>query len=241
MMTARQETDVKRRTFLKNASITAVGATTYTLLQPRHVRGAQANSKVHLGIIGTGGRGQHDGRNLLKTGKVKIVALADYFDFQMEDPARQFEVDPSRCFDGIDGYKKIMALDDVDAVLLTTPPYFRPIHFEAAVDAGKHVFAEKPIAIDPWGCRKFLATGKEAEHKKITVGAGLQSRYDEGRQDIRSGWAGISGGGDGPITSPSVITRSGIGSIFCGLRGTSSSKCMCIISISSIGSRVCFL
>ncbi len=183
-MTARQETDVKRRTFLKNASITAVGATTYTLLQPRHVRGAQANSKVHLGIIGTGGRGQHDGRNLLKTGKVKIVALADYFDFQMEDPARQFEVDPSRCFDGIDGYKKIMALDDVDAVLLTTPPYFRPIHFEAAVDAGKHVFAEKPIAIDPWGCRKFLATGKEAEHKKITVGAGLQSRYDEGRQKV---------------------------------------------------------
>ncbi len=183
-MTARQETDVNRRTFLKNTSITAIGATTYSILKPQHVRAAKANSMVQLGIVGTGGRGQHDGRNLLKTGKVKIVALADYFAFQMEEPAKQFEVDSSRCFDGIDGYKRILEIEEVDAVLLTTPPYFRPIHFEAAVDADKHVFAEKPIAVDPWGCRKFLATGKTAEQKKISVGAGLQSRYDADRRKI---------------------------------------------------------
>ncbi|MGC9327840.1 MAG: Gfo/Idh/MocA family protein, partial [Candidatus Hinthialibacter sp.] len=76
------------------------------------------------------------------------------------------------------------ASEDVDAVLLTTAPFFRPIQFEAAIQAGKHVFAEKPIAVDPWGCRKFMENGKLAEQKKLTVGAGLQSRYDEGRQKI---------------------------------------------------------
>lgn len=176
--------DFSRRTFLKNTSIAAAGVTTFTLLQPRHIRGAEANSMINLGIIGTGGRGRYDGRNLLLTGKVKVVALADYFDFQMEEPASLFEVDKSRCYSGLDGYKQVLALEDVDAVLLTTSPHFRPVQFEAAIEAGKHAFAEKPIAVDPWGCRKFLEAGKKATEKRLTVGAGLQSRYDESRQKI---------------------------------------------------------
>lgn len=176
--------DVSRRTFLKDTSIAAAGVTTLTLLQPRHVRGSEANSKIQLGIIGTGGRGRYDGTNLVRTGKVKVVALADYFDFQMKEPADTFDVDASRCFSGLNGYKEVLALKDVDAVLLTTSPYFRPMQFEAAIEAGKHAFVEKPIAVDPWGCQKSLAVGKEAVEKKLTVGAGLQSRYDEGRQKI---------------------------------------------------------
>jgi predicted dehydrogenase len=158
--------------------------TAFTIMQAEHARGVEANSKINMAIIGTGGRGRHDGRTLLKTGKVKVAALADYFDFQMKEPADLFDVDASRCFAGIDGYKQVMALPDIDAVLLTTTPYFRPIHFEAAIAAGKHVFAEKPIAVDAWGCRKFLETGKLAEKKKLTVGAGLQTRYEPGHQKI---------------------------------------------------------
>lgn len=172
---------VSRRNFLRTTSAAAAGI---SILQPRHVFGSKANSMVNIGIIGTGGRGRLSGRNLLKTGKAQIVALADYFDFQTQEPADQFKVDRSRSFSGLDGYKAILALDEIDAVVLTTPPYFRPQQFEDAVRAGKHVFAEKPIAVDPWGCRKFLAAGKEAERKKLTVVAGLQSRYDEGKRKI---------------------------------------------------------
>ncbi len=179
-----KQKDVSRRNFLKDASTAAAGITAFTILQPRQVHSSNENSKINLAIIGTGGRGRHDGRNLLRTGRVKVVALADYFDFQMKDPANFFDVKPERCFSGLDGYKKVMALDDVDAVLLTTAPYFRPIQFEAAIEAGKHVFAEKPIAVDPWGCRKFLEVGKLAAKKKLTVGAGLQTRYEPGHRKI---------------------------------------------------------
>lgn len=170
-----------RRTFFKEAAGVGAGL---TILQPHQAFGSRANSKVQVGIIGTGGRGVYSGQNLLKTGQAQIVALADYFDFQLEKPAENFEVEPSRCYFGLDAFREILALSEVDAVVLTTPPYFRPQHFEEAVQAGKHVFAEKPIAVDPWGCRKFLEAGKEAEKKKLTVVAGLQSRYEPGRQKI---------------------------------------------------------
>lgn len=170
-----------RRNFLRTAAASVPGM---MILSRRTAVGSEANSMIQMGIVGTGGRGQFDGRNLIKTGKAQVIALADYFDFQMTDPARDFGVEKDRCFAGIDGYKQLVALKEVDAVLLTTAPYFRPIHFEAAIDAGKHVFAEKPVAVDPWGCRKFLEVDKKAVEKKLTVGAGLQSRYDAGRQKI---------------------------------------------------------
>lgn len=173
-----------RRRFMKDATLTVSGLSAFSVMQPNQVFGSNANSMVQMGIIGTGGRGQYDGRNLIKTKKVKVIALADYFDFQMEKPSQWFEVDKANCFDGLDGYKQILAMDEVDAVLLTTAPYFRPIQFKAAIDAGKHVFAEKPIAVDPWGCREFLASGEKANKEKITVGAGLQTRYDESHQKL---------------------------------------------------------
>lgn len=178
------EKEVSRRKFLKKTSTAAAGISTISLLQPQHVFGSRANSKINVGIIGTGGRGVRDAQNLVKTEKAQIVALADYFDFQMKKPANLFGIDHPRCFSGLDAYKEVLALKDVDAVLLTTPPYFRPMHFEDSVKAGKHVFAEKPIAVDPWGCRKFLEVGQLAAGKKLTVVAGLQSRYEAGRQKV---------------------------------------------------------
>ena len=78
-------------------------------------------------------------------------------------------------FTGLDGYKKVIA-SDVDIVLLCTPPGWRPIHFEAAVEAGKHVFTEKPIATDPTGTRRFIAATRKAQEKKLTVMSGAQRR-----------------------------------------------------------------
>lgn len=179
-----QSNSVSRRNFLRNTSAITAGLAAFSIVKPEHVSGAEANSMIQLGIVGTGGRGQYDGRNLFKTGKVEIMALADYFDFQMEDAARDFQVESKNCFAGIDGYKQMMALSEVDAVLLTTAPYFRPIHFDAAVEAGKHVFAEKPIAVDAYGCRQFLASGEKAKQKKLTVGVGLQSRNDATNQQM---------------------------------------------------------
>lgn len=171
-----------RRDFLHSGTMAAAGA--ITVLRPDTAFGTSANSRVQMGIVGCGGRGQTDSRNLMKTGKVEFVALADYFDFQMEKLARDYSIDPSHCFDGTDGYRQILAMDSVDAVLLTTPPYFRPQQFTEAVLAGKHAFVEKPIAVDAPGCRMFLAAGVSAEEKNLTVGAGLQSRYDEGRARV---------------------------------------------------------
>jgi len=175
-MNSEHSTSIPRRKFIGAAAKSAAGIGVFSIMKPEQAFSSAANSKVQLGIIGTGGRGTFDGRNLFKTGKVEIYALADYFDFQMKEPAHLFEVDAKRCFDGIDGYKEVLALDEIDAVLLTTAPYFRPIQFKAAVEANKHVFAEKPIAVDPWGCHTFLAAGEKAKRKKLTVGVGLQTR-----------------------------------------------------------------
>ncbi len=175
---------VSRRTFLSEGTKTAAGLTAISALSARHVRSSESNSKINMAVIGCGGRGRYDSRNLVATEKVEIVALADYFDFQMKEPQEFLNVSASRCFAGEDGYKQALALDDVDAVLLTTTPYYRPIQFKAAIEAGKHVFAEKPIAVDPWGCREFLATGKKAAEKKLVVGAGLQTRYSESHQKV---------------------------------------------------------
>lgn len=182
----RENTEGKstRRRFIQNAAVAGGAAASFTILSPERVFGSQANSKINVGIIGTGGRGTFDGETLVNTGKAQVVALADYFEFAAQEAASKFGVEAARCFNGLDGYKQLLALSDVDAVILTTPPFFRPEQFEAAVSAGKHVFAEKPIAVDPWGCRKFREVGEAAQTKKLTVVAGLQSRYDGGRQKI---------------------------------------------------------
>lgn len=184
MIDDRKENRLSRRSFLNHTQAAAAGVTVFSIFRPQQVFAAKANSMIQMGIIGTGGRGRFDGKNLVDTGRVKIAALADYFDFQMKEPADEYGLGKERCFDGIDGYKKVLALDEIDAVLLTTTPYFRPMMCRDAIDAGKHVFAEKPIAVDPWGCRTFLEAGKKAAEKKLTLGAGLQTRYEEGHQKI---------------------------------------------------------
>jgi len=189
-----------RRSWVKNS---AVGAAAFTIVRPELVRG-WGQAKLRAGVIGVGGRGTGAVRDLL-TGNpnVEVVAMADIFEDHLErnlgrlksNPqfADRVKVDPEYRLIGFDAYKKLIATD-VDIVMLCTPPGWRPIHFEAAVEAGKHVFTEKPVATDPVGCRRFMAAARKAEEKKLTVMSGAQRRstreYIETVQRIQDGAIG---------------------------------------------------
>src|SRR5262249_39656369 len=122
---------------------------------------------------------------------VKLVALGDAFQDRLDkslatlekdaEIAGMIDVKPERCFVGFDAYKQVIAACDV--VLLCTPPHFRPLPLRAAVDAGKHVFAEKPVAVDAPGVRSVLATCADAEKKGLSVVSGLCLRFDNGFKD----------------------------------------------------------
>jgi len=172
--------NVSRRDFVKSAAA-AVAATSAF---PYFAHGAGAEKPLKVGLIGCGGRGTgaaHDAMNA--DPNVKVVALADAFKDRLEgcrkSIAKQSEVKDENCFVGFDAFQKLVATD-VDYVILATPPYFRPEHFEAAVKAGKNVFTEKPVAVDPVGIRRFMAAGKLAGEKNLSVVAGTQRRHEKG-------------------------------------------------------------
>jgi predicted dehydrogenase len=168
------------------------------------VRGA-GNELLKAGLVGCGGRGTGAVENLLTgTEDVELIAMADVFEDKLEGSLRRLrekapaiagrvKVDPEHHFIGFDAYKKLLA-SGVDIVLLCTPPGYRPEHFEAAIEAGKHVFTEKPIATDPVGARRFIAAVKKSEERKLTVVSGAQRRsqaeYIETVRKIKDGAIG---------------------------------------------------
>lgn len=171
-----------RRTFLKT---TTAGVALAAL---PHVHAAGGDT-LRVGLIGCGGRGTGAaGQALRADPNVKLVALGDVFkdrlagclDTLKNDAkiAGKLDVTPERQFVGFDAYKDVIAASDV--VLLCTPPHFRPAHLDAAVKAGKHVFAEKPVAVDAPGVRAVLETCKLARQKNLSIVSGLCLRYDNG-------------------------------------------------------------
>ncbi|MFN7926597.1 MAG: Gfo/Idh/MocA family oxidoreductase [Blastocatellia bacterium] len=169
-----------RRQFVKNtAAVTtaSLAASTFTIVNAESVRGTKANSTVQIGWVGQGGQGTRDAQLLEQTGKAKIVALADYFQYRLDKAKGPFKVDDKKCYRGIDAYKAIMSDSSIDAVLLTTPPGFRPEHFRAAVAAKKHVYAEKPLGVDGPGVRMVAEAGEKALAQKLSVVVGLQRHY----------------------------------------------------------------
>ncbi len=172
---------VDRRKFIGVAAGTA-GA---MLIQPALVHGSQANSAVRVGLLGCGGRGTEDAMNLVDTGGARVVALADLFQDQLDAARAAFDkaqavkgysaLDASQLFVGPDAYQKILHSKEVDAVVIATPPYFHPLHLEAAVAAGKHVYLEKPVAVDVPGAHKVIEFGKRAEGK-LSLDVGFQIR-----------------------------------------------------------------
>lgn len=169
-------------------------------------RGAHAagSDTVRIGFIGCGNRGTGACREALSTaGPVKLVAMGDLFSERLErslknlekyeDLRKRIDVPRERRFVGFDAFRQVIA-SGVDLVLLTTPPHFRPIHYAAAVEAGKHVFMEKPCCVDAPGYRTLVAANRQAREKKLSVVVGLQRRhqqnYLEGIQRIRDGAIG---------------------------------------------------
>lgn len=172
-----------RRDFLKTGAATLAGSAMWSGI-PLDAW-SQSGKTIRVGLVGCGGRGTGAAFEALQSSKsVKLVAMGDAFaDMLNESYAKlserfkeQVDVPEKRRYVGLDAYAKVIA--ECDAVLLATPPPFRPAHFEHAVRAGKHVFMEKPLAVDVPGYHKIIATGKIAEQKKLNVVVGLQSRYD---------------------------------------------------------------
>jgi len=184
--------DVSRRSFLRGPAAAAGAAAAFQIIRPELVRG-QGKEKLTAGIVGTGGRGTRGVAEML-TGNpnIELVAMADLFEDQLErslrrlrdsdefEPAvrERIKVDPENRFLGYDAYKKLID-SGVDIVLLHTPPGWRPLHFEYAVNANKHIFAEKPLATDCVGAQKMIRLAKLSEQKKLTVMIGAQRRSQQ--------------------------------------------------------------
>lgn len=164
-----------RRDFLKTGA--GAAALSFTLARPEWVFGAAANSKLEIGIIGSGGRGKWIANLFEQHGGYKVVACADYFQERVDELGEKHGVEPARRHTGLSGYKKLLE-SKLDAVAIESPPCFHPEQAAAAVAAGKHAFVAKPIAVDVPGCQSIEASGKAATAKKLAFLIDFQSRTD---------------------------------------------------------------
>jgi len=206
---------LSRRDLIKTSGLVSTAA----LLAGTGRLWAGGSDKIRIGLIGCGGRGTYDTPNCLNAApNVELVAMGDLFQDRLDrcygQLAKQLgdkvKVSPEARFVGWDAHKQVLARDDVDLVILTTPPYFRPAHLRAAVEAGKHVFMEKPVAVDPVGVRSVMESSGLADKKKLTIVAGTQGRrmahLIEGMKRIHNGDIGeiVAGQcvriGDGMLT-----------------------------------------
>ncbi len=173
-----------RRDFLKTSALVAGGLMLNGVAFAGGAAPSSVDDTIKIALIGCGDRGTGAAFQALNTKQnLKLVAMADAFSDRLEKAygllsekyGAKIDVPKERRFVGFDAYKQAIALADV--VLLATPPGFRPWHFEEAISQNKHVFMEKPVAVDSPGVRKVLATAKLAEQKKLNVVVGLQRRY----------------------------------------------------------------
>lgn len=185
---------MKRRSFVKNSAVAAGGV----LLSPLAAQAGYLSSvedSIKIALVGCGGRGTGATAQALSTSQnVKLVAMCDAFKDRLDksyenilkqeayDASVKVDVKDENKFVGFDGYKQ--AIDMADVVILATPPGFRPIHFEYAVEKGKHIFMEKPVATDVPGIRKVLAAAEKAKEKKLNVVVGLQRHYQTSYREL---------------------------------------------------------
>lgn len=177
---------MNRRKFVKNSAAVTAGGILLSHLPVGASAFVAGNETLKVAVIGCGGRGTGAADQALSVKQdVKLVAMADAFRDRLDESydnlmkkhgkSGRMDVPEEHKFVGFDGYKQAIALADV--VILATPPGFRPIHFEEAVNAGKHIFMEKPVATDAPGVRKVLEVAEKARQKKLNVVVGLQRHY----------------------------------------------------------------
>ena len=201
---AASQSQPTRRTFLSTLSAAAVGAGVAGSLGVARGAHAAGDDTIKVGLVGCGGRGSGAAADALGADKnIALVAMGDAFGDRLEKSLQgirkaageKVQVTPERCFTGFDAFQKVID-SDVDVVLLCTPPHFRPQHLKAAVAAGKHVFCEKPVAVDGPGVRSVLETCEQAKQKNLSIVSGLCYRYDLAKRELMKR---IHGGGIGDI------------------------------------------
>ena len=218
---------IDRRSFISKSTLAALGtigasgiitscsggAEKKNLKLPALLTKAPDGKVLKAGLIGCGGRGTGAAVNFLDAGpNLEITAIGDVFKDKLDQcraqlkAERNVEVPDENCFIGFDNYEKVID-SGVYVVLLCTPPVFRPLHIEAAVKAGKHIFMEKPIAVDPVGARRVLVASKRAQEKGLCIISGTIRRV---QKDFMETWRRVANGEIGEIVS-AHITRNGGG------------------------------
>lgn len=169
-----------RRDFLR-----AAAAVNLLILKPELVRGTQRNSTVRLGLLGCGGRGSGVATGFIKEAGAHLSAIADLFEDRVVEGRKRFNaalaakglpaIDSSQVFQGPNACDRILESKQIDAIYIATPPYFHPEHLEKAVAAGKHIYLEKPVAVDVPGARRVMRAGEKASGK-LSIAVGFQIR-----------------------------------------------------------------
>lgn len=163
----------------------AAAAASFMILKPQQVRGTQANSQVRFGILGCGGRATAEATSFVNNAGARVTAIADLFPDKLEKGCQHFDslqqskgyapIDSSEMYKGPNCYQEIANSKAVDFILITTPPYFHPLHLETVVAAGKHVYCEKPVAVDVPGAHHVIRIGEQAQGK-LSLAVGFQIR-----------------------------------------------------------------
>lgn len=214
MSTTQDDFDsITRRDFVKQSSLAAAGLSA-GLMASGNYAFAGGTDTIRIGLVGCGGRGTGAANDCVRSSDgVELVAMADLFQDRMEESKEQlqerlgdsFKVNQERTFLGFDGYKKVLETD-IDLVLLATPPAFRPIHLQAAIEADTHVFMEKPVAVDPTGIRSVMEASTRAEEKGLAIVAGTQRRHDPA---YKAAMKRVHDGAIGEVTSGQVYWNQG--------------------------------
>jgi predicted dehydrogenase len=177
-----------RRDFLRNSTAAVFASTIATRLGNVPYVHAAGSDMIRVGLIGCGGRGTGAADQVVRAApNVKLIAMGDAFKDRLDESRQtltkqhgdKIDVPGDRCFVGFDAYQKVIA-SDINYVILATPPGFRPGHLKAAVEAGKNIFTEKPVAVDGPGIRTCLETYEEAKAKGLFIGAGTQRHHQTG-------------------------------------------------------------
>ena len=187
--------DTRRKFLKKTGKVTAAGAAASVMVPGKLAWSRTANvggsDTVKIGLVGCGGRGTQAAKQAMNTeGNVELVAVGDVFENRLEQCLEgcnekhptKVRVNGDTKFVGLDAYKRVLD-SGIDMVLLVTPPGFRPLHFESAIDAGKHVFMEKPVAVDAPGIRRILKSNTIAVQNNLAVAVGLQRRHERAYQE----------------------------------------------------------
>lgn len=150
-----------------------LGGGAFAILSPQVVRGYQANSQISVGLIGSGGRGSYDASIVNADPRARVTALCDLFDDRIESATQKVKATGPRIYKD---FEKMLAAPDIDAVVIATPPFEHPRMLEAAVQARKHIYCEKPAGVDLEGVKRVIAAGRKADPKK-NISFGFQQRY----------------------------------------------------------------